>query len=93
MSAEGLPYMDQCPCVCHKQTGVMHVAPCCRPRLSIWPLGARKAVKHALQTTELWRDMDGPGTLQTYGVEDREFDKLADAVIATLNQAENRHGE
>ncbi len=79
-----LPYRDQCPCVCHKQTGVIHIAPCCQSRPSDSSLDGREAIRHTLKTTELWRDMDGTGTLQTYGVEDREFDRLVDALLTVI---------
>lgn len=47
----------------------------------------RERVIKALRTAELWRDMDGIGTLGTYGAEEDDYAKLADAAIAAVLDA------
>lgn len=47
----------------------------------------RERMIETLRTTELWRDMDGIGTLDTYGPADADYEKLADAAIAAVLDA------
>lgn len=46
--------------------------------------GMRERVKTTLMTTALWHDMDGAGYLETFGLNEADITKLADAAIAAI---------